>query len=146
MDIYNAKEETTTIPPHGIISFPTDIAFEPPVGTYARVVSRSSLAFKHNIHVVGSSIDPDYCGNIMVGLINHSEHPYYIKKGDRIAQIVIEKVENPDICVVTELSTTSRNDQGFGSTERRSAKSPGHPNSVHPLHKNASLIISGNII
>ena len=99
-----------------------DLAMKPPPGTYARIAPRSSLAFKNNIHVVAGVIDPDYRGNIAIGLQNHSDTPYNINKGDRIAQLILEHASYSNISIVTKLDTTERGSQGFGSTETRNPK------------------------
>ena len=81
---------------------------KPPPGTYVRLESRSGLSFKHNIHVIGYVIAPDYWDNISVGLINHGNTPYIISKRDHIAQAVLEKTYSPAISIVDNLSTTTR--------------------------------------
>ena len=121
LDLYSASKTSITIPSDGgIASIPTDIAIEPPDGTYARIASRSGLAFKQNVHVIGGVIDPDYRGNISIGLCNHNEKEFTINQGDRIAQLVLEKVANPTVQIVDALTPTNRNIQGFGSTKKRS--------------------------
>ena len=119
LDIYSASTEPIIIEPNCVASIPTDIAMEPPAGTYVRLASRSGLSFKHNVHVIGGVIDPDYRGNVQVGLINHSTTAYTINKGDRVAQAVLERANTPSITLVDELTSTKRDTQGFGSTETR---------------------------
>ena len=72
---YNAPiQHQYPYPSHGgTVDIPTDIAIEPPDGTYASLASRISLAFKSNVHVIGGFIDPDYRGNVKVGLINNGD-------------------------------------------------------------------------
>ena len=132
IDLHSAFLKPITIAPNEIGSIPTDISMEPPSGSYVRLASRSSLSFKHNIHVIGGVIDPDYRGNIIVGLINHGNTPFTINKGDRIAQAVLEKAHTPTITIVDNLSATDRNTQGFGSTEQRDKSSPIH-NATSPI-------------
>ena len=93
MDLHSASTDRITILPNTIVSIPTDIAMEPPEGTYICLASQSGLSFKYNIHVVGGVIDPDYRGNVQVGLINHGNEPFHINKGDRIAHTVLEKAQ-----------------------------------------------------
>ena len=138
IDIYSAECDTKILQPKVVTSIRTDLALEPPKGTYARIASRSGLAFKHNIHVVGGVIDPDYRGNVTVGLVNHSEVPFTIHKGDRIAQVLLEKVERPEIAVVDNLSTTTRGAQGFGSTETKSSPITGQSPPPPPSIKDTS--------
>lgn len=126
IDLHSASNNPIIIAPKTIGSIPTDVAMEPPPGTYVRLASRSGLSFKYNLHVIGGVIDPDYRGNIMVGIINHGNTPYTFHKGDRVAQAVLEKAHTPTISIVENLSTTERDYQGFGSTEinqRPSSKS-----------------------
>ena len=94
----------------------TDIAIRVPIGTYGRIAPRSGLAVKHFIDVGAGVIDSDYRGNIGVVLFNHSHDDFIIKKGDRIAQLIIEIIEMPELLLVDELDKTSRGHGGFGST------------------------------
>jgi len=120
LDMYSAQSEPIIILPNGgTASIPTDLAIQPPPGTYAKIASRSGLSFNHNVHVIGGTIDPDYRGNIKVGLRNDSSTPFTITSGDRIAQVILEKALIPDIEVVQSLPPSTRGSQGFGSTEKR---------------------------
>jgi dUTP pyrophosphatase len=94
----------------------TDVAIKVPIGTYGRIAPRSSLAAKHFIDVGAGVIDSDYTGNVGVVLFNHSKTDYEIKKGDRIAQLIIEKIMVPEIVIVVSLSETERGHGGYGST------------------------------
>ena len=99
----------------GLIS--TGIAIAIPHGYYARVASRSGLAVK-GIEVGAGVIDSDYRGEVKVLLryFNFTVEPFAIKAGDRIAQLIIEKIITPEPTVVDNLDDTVRNDGGFGST------------------------------
>lgn len=96
----------------------TGIILEIPEGVYGRVAPRSGLAFKYGLQVLAGVIDSDYRGEINVILHNSNDIGYGIRTGDRIAQIVFEKIWTPDINVVTsdDLSSTQRDGGGFGST------------------------------
>ncbi len=94
----------------------TGIAFTVPYGTYGRIAPRSGLAVKKGIQVGAGVIDRDYTGEVKVVLFNHGEEDFEIKKGDRIAQLIIEKIEMPEIKIVSELLVTERGEGGFGST------------------------------
>lgn len=94
---------------------PTDIAFGLPHGTYGRISPRSSLSAQM-IEVGGGVIDEDYTGNVKVLLTNFSRKEFFVRKGDRIAQLIIEKIEHPEIKEVDELDPTERGEGGFGST------------------------------
>lgn len=96
---------------------PTDIALCVPKGTYGRIAPRSGLAYKHGIDTLAGVIDGDYLGNVGVILYNTTKEDFVIKKGDRIAQLILERYESDcDVCVVDALDPTARNEGGFGST------------------------------
>ena len=94
----------------------TDLSVRVPDGTYGRVAPRSGLAAKHHIDVGAGVVDQDYTGNLGVVLFNHDAKDFEIKKGDRIAQLICEKIEYPDIEEVPSLNSTERGSGGFGST------------------------------
>ena len=97
---------------------PTGLVFELPEGYEAQVRPRSGLALKHGVTVLNSpgTIDADYRGEVQVVLINHSDEPFRIARGDRIAQVVIAPVTCVEIAEVTDVSETARGAGGFGST------------------------------
>ena len=89
-DFYSA-EETEVLPwKRKVVG--TQIAIKVPKGTYGRIAPRSGLAAKHGIDIGAGVIDADYRGEVKVLLINHSDVKFEIKKGDRIAQLVLEKI------------------------------------------------------
>lgn len=77
---------------------------------------RSGLAAKNFIDVGAGVIDEDYRGNVGVVMFNHADQEFEVKKGDRIAQLICERILYPDIEEATTLSTTERGAAGFGST------------------------------
>ena len=83
---------------------------------YGRIAPRSGLAFKHGIDVLAGVIDSGYRGEICVLLINLGDKDFTYDKGDRIAQIIIERCEHPEWFIVEDLEETDRGDGGFGST------------------------------
>jgi len=89
-----------------------------PEGYEAQVRPRSGLALKHGISLVNTpgTIDSDYRGLINIIMINHGKEPFAIKRGDRIAQLVIKEVVRADIEVASELDDTARSHGGFGHT------------------------------
>jgi dUTP pyrophosphatase len=99
---------------------PTGLAIALPAGFEAQVRPRSGLAAKHGVTVLNSpgTIDADYRGEISVILINHGEAPFEIRRGERIAQMVIAPVVQAQLVPVTNLSATGRGSGGFGSTGR----------------------------
>lgn len=94
----------------------TGLAVRIPDGCYGRVAPRSGLAVKHCIQVGAGVIDPDYTGEIKVVLFNHGLKDFEIKKGDRIAQLVLERCETPMIKEISIVEDTERGSDGFGST------------------------------
>ena len=97
---------------------PTGLFMEIPVGYEGQVRPRSGLAIKSGITVLNSpgTIDADYRGEVKVILINLSDADFVIKSGDRIAQLVIAKHEQPEVVAVETLSETERGAGGFGHT------------------------------
>lgn len=97
---------------------PTGMAIELPPGYEAQVRPRSGLALKHGIAMVNApgTIDADYRGEIGVILINLGNDDFVIRRGDRIAQMVVAPVTRAEICETHELSATDRGKGGFGST------------------------------
>lgn len=94
----------------------TDIQIELPPGCYGRIAARSGLGLKYNIHVGAGVIDRDFRGNIGALLFNLGDTKFVIHKGDRIAQLICEKIYYCDIKEVANLSKTDRGENGFGST------------------------------
>ncbi|KAJ6037335.1 DeoxyUTP pyrophosphatase [Penicillium herquei] len=113
-DLYSAKE--TVIPAKGKGLVDTGIAIAVPEGTYGRVAPRSGLASKHFIDTGAGVIDADYRGEVKVLLFNHSDVDFPVKEGDRVAQLVIERIYTPEVAVVEELEESVRGAGGFGST------------------------------
>jgi len=95
----------------------TGIAIGLPEGTYGRRAVRSAMASKIGIAVGGGVIDADYTGEVKVMLCNHAEADCVFKAGDLIAQLIIEKVANPDAIEADELVTTEPGKSGFGSSD-----------------------------
>lgn len=114
-DLY-ACEAGTLEPRAGPLCVDMGIAIEIPPGHYGRIAGRSSLATR-GVMVLAGVIDSDYRGPITVVLANvHASLPYSFRAGDRIAQLIIERISTPEVAVVSELSPTERGAGGFGST------------------------------
>ncbi|KAH0491397.1 hypothetical protein TgHK011_002831 [Trichoderma gracile] len=113
-DLYAAKD--TVVPARGKVLVDTDISIAVPAGTYGRIAPRSGLASKHFIDTGAGVIDADYRGPVKVLLFNHADADYEIKEGDRIAQLVLERIVTPDVVEVEELEESVRGAGGFGST------------------------------
>jgi dUTP pyrophosphatase len=99
---------------------PTGLTIALPPGYEAQVRPRSGLAAKHGVTVLNTpgTIDADYRGEIAVLLINHGEAPFPIRRGERIAQMVVASVVRAELVPVAALSATDRGSGGFGSTGR----------------------------
>jgi dUTP pyrophosphatase len=99
---------------------PTGLTIALPCGYEAQVRPRSGLAAKHGITVLNApgTVDADYRGEIGVLLINHGDAPFAIRRGERIAQLVIAAVVRAELVAATALSATDRGSGGFGSTGR----------------------------
>lgn len=99
---------------------PTGLTMALPSGYEAQIRPRSGLAAKHGITCLNSpgTIDADYRGELKVILINHGQEPFVIKRGERIAQMVIAPVTRAELSVVDTLDETQRGAGGFGSTGR----------------------------
>ena len=110
--------ENITIAPGGRALIPTGLQIALPVGYEAQVRPRSGLALKNGITVLNTpgTIDSDYRGDIGVILINHGTEPFEVHQGDRIAQLVIVKIEQATWNTVDSLDETDRGAGGFGST------------------------------
>src|SRR5437588_4876141 len=108
--------ELATIPPNERMAISTGIAIATPPGTYARIAPRSGLAAKYSIDIGAGVIDLDYRGEIKVISINHSKYPYQVRPGDRIAQLILERILLADPKEEEALDKTTRGNKGFGST------------------------------
>lgn len=118
MDIRADLQESKTLQPFERALIPTGIFIELPGGYEAQIRPRSGLAIKHGITCINSpgTIDADYRGEIKIALINLSQEEQVINSGDRIAQMVIQKVEKIAWKIADELEITGRNAGGFGHT------------------------------
>ena len=118
MDLSAYLTESVILQPLQRQLIPTGLFIELPENTEAQIRPRSGLAFKHGITVLNSpgTIDADYRGEIKVLLVNLSNEAFTIKHGERIAQMVIAKVEQAHFVEVKELADSTRATAGFGST------------------------------
>ena len=119
-DLYACLDAPVTIEPHSTVMLHTGLAMEIPAGYAGLIYARSGLACKRHLapaNKVGV-VDPDYRGEFMIALHNHSEIPQTVEPGERIAQLVITPFITADFNVVDELDETVRGEGGFGSTGR----------------------------
>ena len=112
-----AASQSVVVPANGKAIVPTDLAMATPADCYARIAPRSGLAVKKFIDVGAGVVDADYRGAVGVVLFNHGAEDFAVAPGDRIAQLILEKVHlDADLEVVDDLPTTERGAGGFGST------------------------------
>lgn len=118
MDLAAAIEEPLTLNPLERALIPTGIKIELEHGFEAQIRPRSGLSIKHGITLINcvGTIDEDYRGEVCVPVVNLSNEAYTIMPEERIAQMVIAKVERAEIKVAVTLSSTQRGEGGFGST------------------------------
>mmetsp|Transcript_2051 Transcript_2051/g.7957 ORF Transcript_2051/g.7957 Transcript_2051/m.7957 type:complete len:375 (+) Transcript_2051:145-1269(+) len=111
-----AASEGTTVPAGGKAIVKTGLSIAIPEGTYARIAPRSGLAAKHMINCGAGVVDYDYRGELGVVLFNHGPEAFEVAPGDRIAQLILEKVSMVGCVEVDALAETARGAGGFGST------------------------------
>lgn len=118
MDVCAAVPEELTIEPGEIVLVPSGFAVAIPPGFEMQVRPRSGLAVKHGVTIVNSpgTIDADYRGEVKIGLINLGRQKFTLRRGDRIAQLVVAPVVTASWQLSTSLSPTERGTGGFGHT------------------------------
>ncbi|MBL8017018.1 MAG: dUTP diphosphatase [Ignavibacteria bacterium] len=118
MDITSAGVEDIVLEPGTTGLIPTNLILEVPIGYEAQIRPRSGLALKHNVGIINSpgTIDADYRGELKVLLTNFGKEPFTVRFGERIAQMVICRVEKANLVTADELTETARSTGGFGHT------------------------------
>ena len=116
-DLYSAEEITIPAGERRLIK--TNIAVRVPKYTYGRIAPRSGLSLKASLDVAAGVIDRDYTGDVGILLVNDSGKSYLVKIGDKIAQLILEKIASTKPTVVKELKETQRGQSGFGSTDEK---------------------------
>lgn len=113
-------DETLTIAPGDCAMVPTGLAIALPEGYEAQIRPRSGLAARHGVTVLNSpgTVDADYRGEVKILLINHGRDAFVLRRGDRIAQMVVARVEAVELVEIDELDATERGEGGHGSTGR----------------------------
>jgi dUTP pyrophosphatase len=110
--------EAVVIAPGARAAVPTGLRLAIPSGHVGLVWPRSGLAVRHGIDTLAGVIDSDYRGEVRVVLVNHGEEPFAIAAGDRVAQLLVQRVERAAFRAASELGYTGRGSGGFGSTGR----------------------------
>lgn len=118
MDLRANLDAPVTLRPLERRLIPTGLRFALPAGYEAQVRPRSGLALKHGVTVLNSpgTIDADYRGEVCVILVNFGAEPFVVNDGERIAQLVVARHEQPLLVEVDELDVTERGEGGFGHT------------------------------
>ncbi len=114
MDLYSAESMMVAVGERVLIS--TGVAMEIPMGYVGLIWDKSGLSNNHGLKTLGGVIDAGYRGEVKVGVVNLGTSDYIMEAGHKIAQMLIQKVEHPQIVEVAELSEAARGDGGFGST------------------------------
>lgn len=114
MDLYACED--TTLEPGKVVRVKTGISVEIPYGYAGLCWDKSGLATNHALKTFAGVIDSGYRGEIMIGIMNLGGEAYTFKQGEKVIQMLIQKVENAEIVEVSELNQTSRGEGGFGST------------------------------
>lgn len=120
MDLFAAVEKNIILKPNQTYLIPTGIKIELPHGYEAQIRPRSGLALNYGIGILNSpgTIDSDYRGEVKIIIHNFGDKDFEIKRGDRIAQMVVSKYERVELELVEEVNSTIRGSGGFGHTGR----------------------------
>ena len=113
--------QSAVVPAHGKCLVKTGLAMAIPAGCYGRIAPRSGLAWKKFIDIGAGVIDADYRGEVGAILFNFSDEDFVVNQGDRIAQIIFEKIKTPEIKELVSLGDTDRGASGYGSTGVKAA-------------------------
>ncbi len=113
-DLY--ARERTVLAPGVQTAVPSGVALEIPEGYVGLIWDKSGLSIKYGLKTLGGVVDSGYRGEVMVGMINLSNTEYVFEKGDKVAQMLIQKIEHATFEVVEELADTERGATGFGSS------------------------------
>ena len=119
-DLTAAVTEPLVLAPGARAAVPTGLVLEIPPGFEGQVRPRSGLSLAHGVTVANApgTIDSDYRGEVAVILVNLGDEPYTVRRGDRVAQLVVARVESVEWEEAAELSSSARGGGGFGSTGR----------------------------
>lgn len=114
MDLF--ADETVTLEPGERHAFSTGLAMAIPEGFVGLIWDKSGIAAKRGVRTIAGVIDAGYRGEVKVALVNLGTEPQTFAQGEKVAQMLIQKIEHPQVTVVNELSDTERGQGGFGST------------------------------
>ena len=111
-----SADEDIVIPPNKWKLVSTGLAFTVPKGTYGRIAPRSGFSYKKGTMIGAGVIDEQYTGHVKVLVFNLNDKELKIVQGNRIAQLILEKISTPEVIEVKSLEETERGSGGFGST------------------------------
>jgi dUTP pyrophosphatase len=114
LDLYT-REEVTLLPGKRV-AIPTGLTVVIPEGYVGLVWDKSGLAIREGLKTLGGVVDAGYRGEVLVGMVNVGDKPYIFLRGHKVAQLLIQKIEQAEIVAVETLDETSRGEGGFGST------------------------------
>lgn len=114
LDLYAVED--VTLAPNERTAVSTGIAMEIPEGYVGFIWDKSGLSIKHGLKTLGGVIDSGYRGEVLIGIMNLSDVEYTIRKGEKVAQMIIQRKETIEVEEVSELGETARGEGGFGST------------------------------
>jgi dUTP pyrophosphatase len=114
MDVYTTKD--IELQPGELVAIPTGIAFVIPVGHVGLIWDKSGVAIKRGLKTLGGVVDAGYRGEVFVGIVNTGTVTQSFSAGGKVAQMLIQKIEQPEIIEVDDLDDTARGDGAFGST------------------------------
>ena len=135
-----AAAQTAVVPAHGKLLVKTGLSISMPTGCYGRIAPRSGLALKKFIDIGAGLIDEDYRGEIGVVLFNFRDEDFEINMGDKIAQLIFEKIKTPAVVETDSLEETGRGDRGFASTGIKSTETkPNNQDSVQESESDQSI-------
>jgi dUTP pyrophosphatase len=119
MDLLADVADPVQVAPGARTLIPTGLAVEIPFGYEAQIRPRSGLAFRHGVTLLNTpgTIDSDYRGEIMVLIVNLGDQPYTVRRGERIAQMVVAPVTRAELREAADLAATRRGPEGFGHTD-----------------------------
>jgi dUTP pyrophosphatase len=110
--------EAVEIAPGARAAVPTALRLQIPPGHVGLVWPRSGLAVRHGIDTLAGVVDSDYRGEVRVVLVNHGDEPFRIERGDRVAQLLVQRVERAAFAAAASIEGTERGEGGFGSSGR----------------------------
>jgi dUTP pyrophosphatase len=139
-DLFAAEDQVINPAARRVIK--TDISMAVPPMHYGRIAPRSGLSFKNGIDIGAGVIDEDYTGPVGVLMVNNGTAPFEVKKGNRIAQLLLERVSQPEVEEVEELPRTERGAKGFGSTGTGALAAP----SAKELAEEAQVVVPDSVL